>query len=67
MEIDYNDIDFDILRRDLEDYFTGAYFMVSPLALCDLSDVQDADEIKLIKIAQRNNFDLKRYLRTYRR
>ena len=67
MEIDYNDFDFDSLRNDLEDYFTSAYFIVSPLAIKELSEVEDASEIELIKIAQNNGFNLNNYIKFYRR
>ena len=67
MEIDYNDFDFDSLRSDLEDYFTSAYFIVSPLAIKELSEVEDASEIELIQIAQKNGFNLNNYIKFYRR
>jgi hypothetical protein len=67
MEIDYNDLDLDRLRSDLQDYFTSAYFIVSPLALADLSSVETATDSELISIARRCGFNLTKYLKTYRR
>ena len=67
MEIDYNDLDLDRLRSDLQDYFTSAYFMVSPLAIMELSQIDDATDIELIKMAQKNGFSLKKYIKFYRR
>ena len=65
MEYNYDDIDFDRLRKDLEDYFTSAYFIVSPLAIADMSEVENASNIELIDIAQKNGFDISNYLNFY--
>ena len=67
MEIDYTDIDFDSLRDDLIEHFTSAYFIVSSLALADLSSVENATDSELISIARRCGFNLTKYLKTYRR
>lgn len=67
MELDYYDIDYDRLREDLEDYYESAYFMVSPLALADLSEVEEASDGQLITIARKNRVDLTKYLKTNRR
>ena len=61
MNID--NIDIEKLRKDLIDYFTGAMFMVSPIALVDLTEVENASDEKLIQIALDNKFDLKKYLK----
>ena len=61
MNID--NIDIEKLRKDLIDYFTGAMFMVSPVALVDLTEVENASDEKLIQIALDNKFDLKKYLK----
>ena len=55
------EIDIDRLRRDLDDYFTAAYFNVSELALMDMIDVESASPERLIELARRNGFDLSRY------
>jgi hypothetical protein len=55
------EIDIDKLRRDLVDYFGTAIFSVSPLALADLSKVENASPEDLIQIALKNNFDLTKY------
>lgn len=55
------DIDIDLLRQDLIDYFTSAMFMVSPVALVDLTEVENASDDEIIKIALDNGFDLKNY------
>lgn len=56
------DIDVDKLRQDLIDYFTSAMFMVSPVALVDLTEVENASDEKVIKIALDNGFDLRNYI-----
>ena len=61
MNID--NIDIEQLKKDLIDYFTGAMFMVSPVALVDLTEVENASDEKLIQIALDNKFDLKKYLK----
>ena len=59
------DIDIDLLRQDLIDYFTSAMFMVSPVALVDLTEVENASDDKIIKIALDNGFDLNKYIDDY--
>ena len=55
------EIDIDKLRADLVDYFGTAMFNVSPLALIDLSKVENASEEELVQIALKNGFDLTKY------
>lgn len=59
--VSIDDIDIEKLRKDLIDYFTGAMFMVSPVALIDLTEVENASDEKLIQIALDNRFDLTKY------
>lgn len=54
-------IDIERLRKDLIDYFGSAIFIM-PIAIIDLSKVEKASEIELIKIAEDNNFDLEDYI-----
>lgn len=63
MNIDINDIDIEKLRNDLIEYFTSAMFIVSPVALVDLTEVENASDEKIIKIALDNKFDLKKYIK----
>ena len=63
MYIDIEDIDIEKLRYDLIDYFTGAMFMVSRVAIIDISEIEVASPEKLVKIALENKFDLKDYLK----
>ena len=67
MELDINDIDVDRLRDDLIDYFTGAYFNVSPVAVIDMTEVENASDYEVIKIASQNGFNLLNYLKPYQR
>lgn len=54
------EIDFDKLREDLIDYFGSAMGMF-PMAVMDVSKVERASKQELIKIAQQNGFDLRKY------
>ena len=53
-------IDIERLRRDLIDYF-GTAMSVFPVAMMELSQVQNASPEKLIEIAKKNGFDLRDY------
>ena len=55
------EIDVDRLRDDLKEYFTGAYFCASPVALVDLIEVESMTDDKIIQIALQNGFDLDDY------
>ena len=63
MNIDINDIDIEKLRNDLIEYFTSAMFIVSPVALVDLTEVENARDEMVIKIALDNKFDLSKYIK----
>ena len=67
MEIDLDDIDIERLRSDLSDYFTSAMFNASPLALIDLTRVENASDEELIRIAIANNFNILDYVNEYER
>ena len=56
------EIDVDKLREDLKEYFTGAYFCASPVALIDLTEVETATDEEIIQIAIRNKIDLSNYV-----
>lgn len=63
-------IDYDSLRRDLEEFLQGAFFAGGfGAALMDLSDVSRATNEELVRIALRLGFDLDNYKikRGYRR
>lgn len=53
-------IDIERLRRDLIDYF-GTAMSVLPTAMMELSQVENASPEKLIEIAWKNGFDLRKY------
>ena len=63
--MDYDNIDFEELRRDLMDYF-GTATPMFPMAFMDVIDVENASESKLIQIALDNGFDLDNYISKYR-
>ena len=54
-------IDVEALRRDLKDYFGTAAFSGMPMAVMDLSRVENASPDELVRIAHKNGFDLARY------
>ena len=55
------EIDIEKLRKDLIDYFGTAMFNASPLAIIELTKVENASPQELINIALKNNFDLTEY------
>lgn len=55
-----SEIDFNLLRRDLIDYF-GTAASYYPQALLEVSKIKSATNQELIKIAIANNFDLEDY------
>lgn len=54
-------INVEALRRDLEDYFGTAAFSGLLMAMMDLSRVENASPEELVRIAQKNGFDLTKY------
>lgn len=56
------EIDIETLRKDLIDYFGTAIYTSSPLAIIELSKIENATNEELILIAQNNNFNLNKYL-----
>lgn len=59
--MNYN-IDFDLLRNDLLNYFYSLAFTVNMAAVLELDRVKKANNEELIIIAQENNFNLENYL-----
>lgn len=55
-------IDTERLREDLKDYFGTAMFGGSPLAMMDLVQVEKAAAAELVEIANRNGFDINKYI-----
>lgn len=62
MNIYIDNLNIEQLRNDLIDFFTSAMFMVSPVALVDLTEVENASDKQIIKIALDNKFDLNKYI-----
>lgn len=62
----YEQIDYDRLREDLIDYF-GTAMIYNPMAVIELSDVENASDYKLEQIAIKNGFDLSDYEKQKRR
>ncbi len=55
------EIDIEKLRKDLIDYYGTAMFNASPLAIIELTKIENASPQELINIALKNNFDLTEY------
>ena len=55
-----NNIDYESLRRDLLDYF-GSAAPLFPMAIVDVSYIEQASCSELINIAVNNGFDLSEY------
>lgn len=56
-----NEIDYEKLRNDLIDYYGTASYNGFPIAIIELSDVENASYEELINIAIKNNFNLNNY------
>ena len=56
------EIDIERLRNDLINYYGTAMFNSSPLAIIELSKIENASSEELIQIAQNNNFNLEKYI-----
>ena len=56
-----NEIDYDKLREDLIDYYGTASYNGFPMAIIELSNVENASYEELINIAIKNNFNLNNY------
>ena len=54
-------IDYERLRKDLIDYFGSAMFTF-PMAIIDLTKVENCTNDELIEIAEKNNFDIENYI-----
>ena len=54
-------IDIDALRRDLIDYYGTAMTSGFPMAMMNLSKVENASPEELVSIARANGFDLSKY------
>ena len=63
-------IDVEGLREDLITYFGTAMFNGNPMAMMELEEVKRASDFEVIRIARKNNVDLRNYIVTpnpYRR
>ncbi len=64
MDINIEDIDIDSLRKDLESFFQGGYFVGGfGAALIDLSEVENASDYEVVQIAINNGFDISKYIK----
>jgi len=57
-----DEIDYERLRSDLMDeYGAQAVTITGALGYCDMCDAQKADKEELVKMAEREGFNLKKY------
>ena len=56
-----NEIDYEKLRNDLIDYYGTASYNGFPMAIIELSNVENASNDELINIALNNNINLNNY------
>ena len=56
-----NEIDYEKLKNDLIDYYGTASYNGFPMAIIELSNVENASYEELINIAIKNNFNLNNY------
>lgn len=56
-----NEIDYDKLREDLIDYYGTASYNGFPMAIIELTNVENASNDELINIALNNNINLNNY------
>ena len=54
-------IDYSRLKEDLRDYYGSAMMGPFPMAMMDLTNVENASNEELIEIARSNNVDLNNY------
>lgn len=63
MYINIEDIDIERLRNDIINYYQSAMFMVSPLAMMDMQQAQNATDEWIIKKAIDLKIDLNKYIK----
>lgn len=56
------EIDVCRLRRDMKDYYGTAMSSGFPMAVMDLSKVEHMSDQELVELAQKNGFDLRKYI-----
>lgn len=57
------EIDFEQLRYDLKDYYGTAMVGGFPMVMIDLSEVESASNMELLKMAIKNSMDLSKYIK----
>lgn len=65
--MDLDDFDFDSLRSDLMDNYGTAMCSGFPMAVFDLGKVERASESELLRIAQKEGYNLEKYKNNYRK
>ena len=61
--LEIEDIDIERLRQDLINEVTAAMFIVSPIAMMDLTKIENASDEELIKIAVNHGYNLEDYIK----
>lgn len=55
-------IDVERLRRDMEENCVAAMFNGFPMAAADLSDVEQLSDYEVVRLAEKNGVDLRKYI-----
>ena len=55
-------IDVDRLRSDLMDYYGTAMVGGFPMAALDLAKIERASDSEIVRIAEKNGFNLRKYI-----
>ena len=56
------EIDVNRLRKDMQDYYGTAMFNGFPMAVMDLSKVEQLSDQELVELAQKTGLDLRKYI-----
>ena len=59
----FDNLDYDRLRGDLMDYYGTAMCGGFPMAVIDLGKVERASEAELIRIAEKEKYNLNKYVK----
>ena len=54
-------MDYDLLKEDLMDYYGSAMITEFPMAVVELSEIESASNLELVKLAKKAGIDLNKY------
>lgn len=65
--IDFDNIDYEKLRKDLRMYFHFGIILRNPFGIADCINIDTVPYKKLVKIADENGFNLENYIKDKQR